>query len=77
MDCKEMWFEGLDRIHLSQDSLVVGSCKHGNERLDIIKSGNFNSLSLSRKTRLAWKTGITSKTELNSKYLSLHLNTSP
>jgi hypothetical protein len=42
--------------------LVVGSCKHGNELTGSIKSGDFNSLS--RKAPLAWKTGITSRTEL-------------
>jgi hypothetical protein len=46
MDFKEMWFEGLNRIQLSQDIvLLVGSCKHGNELSGVIKSGDLNSLS--------------------------------
>jgi hypothetical protein len=35
-----MWFDGLDRIHLAHDRvLLVGSSKHGNELSGVIKSG--------------------------------------
>jgi hypothetical protein len=37
VDIKEIWWDGVDWIHLAQDRPVAGSCENSNERSDSIK----------------------------------------
>jgi hypothetical protein len=41
---KETGRGDMECIHLAQNSLVAGFCKHGNEMRSTINSGEFNSL---------------------------------
>jgi hypothetical protein len=40
-DLREIWWEGVDWIHLAQDRWMVGSCEHSNEPLGSIKGREY------------------------------------